>query len=165
MLVEVASLPALAEGSGLVVRAAGAWREGDVLPGLPGFIESPFSPMVAEAAERCLRLAYCGPEGKPETTTAIVIASTLGDVASATAVARAVATGGRVGPLLFFQAVPNAVAGHVAARWGLAGPVVCVASPRAGAEVAALLIADGDAAEALIVHCDQSADAVLVEAP
>ena len=38
--------------------------------------------------------------------------------------------GDRVGPLLFFQSVPNAVAGHVAARWGLTGPVVCLSGRR-----------------------------------
>jgi hypothetical protein len=60
------------------------------------------------------------------------------------------------------------VAGYVAARWGLAGPVACVASRRAGLAVAELLVADGDATSALIVHCEQTesppfAHAILLE--
>ncbi|WP_327287804.1 hypothetical protein [Streptomyces sp. NBC_01198] len=88
--------------------------------------------------------------------TAVVIVSALGDVAGAVRVAEAVDGGQRPGPLMFFQAVPNAVAGLVAARWGLCGPVVCVADGRAGVEVAALLIEDGDAEEALVVLVDQA---------
>jgi 3-oxoacyl-(acyl-carrier-protein) synthase len=91
-------------------------------------------------------------------------------VTSAVHVAHAVDSGGRVGPLLFFQSVPNAVAGYIAARWGLTGPVVCVASAEAGMDVAAALIEDGDAEEALVVLAEQagtagerdSASAVLV---
>jgi 3-oxoacyl-(acyl-carrier-protein) synthase len=69
--------------------------------------------------------------------------------------------GRRIVPLLFFQSVPNSAAGHVAARWGLCGPVVCV-SPAAdpageGRAVARLLIDDGDADEALIILAEQAA--------
>jgi hypothetical protein len=101
---------------------------------------------------------YPVPGAGPTTAcrTAVVVVSALGDVAGAVAVAEAVDGGRRPGPLAFFQAVPNAVAGLVAARWGLRGPVVCVADGRAGAEVAALLIEDGDADEALVVLVDQA---------
>ena len=80
---------------------------------------------------------------------------TLGDVASAVHVASAVDSGARLGPLLFYQSVPNAVAGYVATRWRLTGPVVCT-SPAAdelteGLAVARLLIDDGDCDEALVV--------------
>jgi hypothetical protein len=78
----------------------------------------------------------------------------LGDVASATHVARAVDQGQRIGPLLFFQSVPNAVAGYLAARWRLTGPIVCVGGLAAGLEIAAALIEDADADEALIVRVD-----------
>jgi hypothetical protein len=91
--------------------------------------------------------------------TAVVVVSALGDLAGAVHVAEVTDGGGRPGPLLFFQAVPNAVAGHVAARWGLTGPVVCVADTRAGLEVAALLLQDGDADEALLIRVDQAATA------
>ena len=53
---------------------------------------------------------------------------------------------------MFFQAVPNAVAGYVAARRG-AGRTRGVSrrSTAAGLDAAALLIEDGDADEALLV--------------
>jgi 3-oxoacyl-(acyl-carrier-protein) synthase len=130
-------------------------------PALAGFVVSSFSPLVAEAAERCLRAYHGEPPVEPArgARTALVIASPTGDVTSAVHVARCVDSGSRVGPLLFFQSVPNAVAGHVAARWGLAGPVVCV-SPAGdpmdeGLDVAALLMDDGDAGEALVVAVEQ----------
>jgi hypothetical protein len=90
----------------------------------------------------------------------MVLVSRYGDVTSAVLVAQAVDTGRRVAPLLFYQAVPNAVAGYLTARWGLTGPVVCVSpvgDPLAeGLCVAAGLIEDGDADEALIVTVEQS---------
>lgn len=140
----------------LVPLAAGCWPESadDQLPALPGFIESTFSPLVAAAAERCLQRVHGAPPVPAErgARTALIIASPNGDVAMAARVDDAVAGGPRLGPLHFFQAVPNAVAGYVAARWGLGGPMVCLGSPRAAFDVAALLIADGDADEALVIH-------------
>ena len=145
---------------GLTARSSAIWPRStqDALPGVPGFVDSSFSPLVAEVAERCLRAEYGEPpaEAGRGARTAIVVMSPLGDVVSARRVARTVASGGRVGPLMFFQSVPNAVAGHVAARWGLAGPVVCVSSTSAGVDVAALLMADGDADEALVVLVEQA---------
>src|ERR1044071_6722160 len=84
-------------------------------------------------------------------------------------VAHAVATGTRIGPLLFVQAVPNSVAGHIAARWGLRGPVVCLCpvtdAKAEGLAYARLLIDDGDADEVLVGDVEQaSAHAVLVGA-
>jgi len=160
-----------AAAAGLTVRATAAWPEStvdDAPPALPGFVVSSFSPLVAEAAERCLRKRYGAPPG--DSATAVILVSPLGDVTSAVHVAHAVDSGGRVGPLLFFQSVPNAVAGYIAARWGLTGPVVCVASAEAGMDVATALIEDGDAEEALVVLAEQagtagerdSASAVLV---
>ncbi len=127
---------------------------------IAGFIASSFSPLVAEVAGRCLR--QCDDDDLVEWAdrTAIVIASPTGDVVTAVAVARAVDAGSRVAPLFFFQAVPNAVAGHLAATWRLRGPVVCLspastdlAEPIA---VAADLLRDGDADAALIVVVTQS---------
>lgn len=146
----------------LIKISEGRWpvAPDDELPALPGFIASSFSPLVAEVAERCLRVHYGEPPVDPTRgeRTAIVLVSASGDAASAAQVARAVDTGARVGPLMFFQSVPNAVAGYIAARWGLGGPVVCLASPDSGLAVAALLIEDGDADEALIIFAEQVID-------
>ncbi len=152
-------LPVAAAAAGLRVLAAGRWpRSAADLepPALPGFVASSFSPLAAEAARRCLDAHRAGsPAELP--VTAVVMASELGDLAGAVQVAAAVDGGARLGPLLFFQAVPNAVAGHLAARRGLTGPVVCVGGAGAGLEVAELLLADGDAELVLLVLVEQSA--------
>lgn len=145
--------------AGLAVAAAAGWPQpGDGAPKpLAGFVVSTFSPLAAEVAERCLRAAHGEPPAAPARgeRTAVVVVSVRGDVATNTAVAQAVDAGRPAPPLLFFQSVPNAVAGYVARRWGLYGPVVClspVADPLAdGLAEAALLLDDGDADEALVL--------------
>jgi 3-oxoacyl-(acyl-carrier-protein) synthase len=143
--------------------------QGTVPPPLPGFVVSSFSPLVAAAAERCLTARHGKPPAEPRT--AIVLVSGSGDTGMAEHVAHLVEGGLRLGPLLFFQAVPNSVAGHVAARWGLRGPVVCLCptgDPKAdGLAQARLLVDDGDADEVLVVLVEQtgagdSAHALLV---
>ncbi|MGD0602561.1 MAG: hypothetical protein ABSA53_03045 [Streptosporangiaceae bacterium] len=153
--VAVIDLPALgsaAVAAGLTVLAAGCWPETDAdtaVKPLAGFIESTFSPLLAETAGRALGRR---PEpAAPDRVTAIVIATALGDVTSAAHVARAVDLGQRVGPLLFFQSVPNAVAGYLAVRWQLTGPIACVGGLGAGLDIAAALIEDADADEVLVV--------------
>ncbi len=147
----------------LVVLARSAWptADHDPLPGLPGFIVSSFSPLAAELAERCLRQYFGSPPADTNRAeqTAIVLASTTGDIATAVAVAQAVDQGRSVPPLLFYQSNANAVVGYVAARWGLAGPVVCTIPASDGLtdalEVATLLIEGGDAVAALVILADQ----------
>lgn len=130
-------------------------------PSLPGFVTSSFSPLVAVVADRCLQPVYGGPPAAQGETIAIVLVSRSGDRVSAEHVREAVAGGKRVGPLYFFQSVPNSVAGQVAARWGLHGPVVCLSptgdARRTGLDQAALLIADGDADRVLVVLVEQAA--------
>lgn len=168
----LAALHAAATAAGLSVASSASWPETDadseVTP-LPGFIESTFSPLIAEVAGRAL---HRRDHATPGAVTAIVLVTALGDVTSAARVAAAVDAGRRVPPLLFFQSVPNAVAGYLAARWHLTGPVVCVSGTSAGLEVAALLIDDADADEALVVRVDVSvtgdgdrAAAILVTSP
>ncbi|MCI4067120.1 beta-ketoacyl synthase chain length factor [Micromonospora sp. R77] len=127
-------------------------------PGVPGFVHSAFAPLVVAVAERCLRRYADPPAGR----TAVLLVSAHGDRSSAEHVRATVAAGGRIGPLFFYQSVPNSVAGHVAARWGLDGPVVCL-SPTgdpwaAGVAEADLLRYDGDADQALLVHVDAAPD-------
>jgi hypothetical protein len=149
-----AALHAAAAAAGLTILASACWPEtgsdGEVAA-LAGFIDSNFSPLLAQVAERALRRAQPRVDGP---VTAIVMVTALGDVTSAARVAAAVDAGKRVPPLQFFQSVPNAVAGYLAARWQLTGPVVCVSGTHAGLDVAALLIDDADADEALVVCVD-----------
>ena len=167
--------------SGLRILAEAHWPEypGDTVPPIAGFIVSSFNPLVAEAAERCLR-ARSGPQpaAARTTRTAILLASAAGDRATAQAIADAVREGRRVPPLLFFQSNPNAVLGHVAGRWGLAGPVVCISPlkptggglPAEALAAAEVLLRDGDADEVLVIAAEQGrapdetdrADAALV---
>jgi 3-oxoacyl-(acyl-carrier-protein) synthase len=153
--ISLGPLLAAATDAGLAVLSAACWPEAtadDQVPPLAGFIESAFSPLLAEVAARALRRR---PEPTvPDVVTAIVIVTALGDMTSATRVAAAVDAGQRVSPLLFFQSVPNAVAGYLAARWDLTGPVVCVSGMSAGLGIAALLIDDADADEALVIRID-----------
>jgi hypothetical protein len=126
-------------------------------PRVPGFIASEFAPLAADVAERCLRAHFGAPEhvGERGARTAIVLASPSGDHATAAAVASAVDARRRVSGLLFFQSVPNSIAGWIAARWRLCGPVVCTSpagDPLADAALTAeILIEDGDADGALVV--------------
>lgn len=149
-----------------VVLAKAEWPAGpddtvENLPRIAGFVVSDFSPLVAEVAERCLRTHYGTPPADP-VSTGVVLASVRGDVTTTDAVADALRDGRRVAPLLFFQSNPNAVVGHVTARWGLRGPVVCTSplgDPLAdGLAVAALLIEDDAATEVLVIAADLAAD-------
>jgi len=184
------SAAAIALAEGMAVLAGAHWpaHEGDELPVIAGFVTSSFSPLAAALADLCL-LDYFGSAPADQARgerTAIVLASSTGDLVTAAAIAAAVAQGRRVPPLLFFQSNPNAVAGHIAARWGLAGPVVCtipardaavgtsVSAPASALEQAraddlanaladavtsaALLIEDGDADAALVIAADSYLD-------
>jgi hypothetical protein len=134
--------------------AEGRWEGGEP-PGVPGFVVSAFNPMAVAAAERCLADA---PE-RPSRTGVVLVSD--GDRTSAEHVRRLVAEGKRIGPLLFFQSVPNSVAGWIAAKWDLRGPVVCVTD--GGFDEAELLIGDGDADQVLIVQVGaHEASAVIV---
>ncbi|SCF22573.1 Beta-ketoacyl synthase, N-terminal domain [Micromonospora viridifaciens] len=150
--------------------AEARWPEpGDGGPDpVPGFVHSVFAPLVVAVAERCLARRYGRRPAPAGNRTAVVLVSASGDRASAEHVRATVAAGGRVGPLFFFQSVPNSVAGHVAARWGLDGPVVCLSptgDPRAdGIAEAELLRYDGDADEALLVLVEQAPDGTPGEA-
>lgn len=145
-------------------RARAFWPEdGDGgAAGVPGFVHSDFAPVVVAVAERCLRRGY-GSAGVPAgVRTGIVLVSASGDLASARHVRATVEAGGRIGPLFFFQSVPNSVAGHLAARWDLRGPVVCLCPTgdpyTDGVAEADLLRDDGDADEVLLILIEQAPD-------
>ena len=109
----LAALHAAAAAAGLTVSSSASWPETEAdgnVTALAGFIESNFSPLLAEVAGRALR-SRDQPEASGKVT-AVVIVTALGDVAAATRVAAAVDVGQRVSPLLFFQSVPNSIAGY-----------------------------------------------------
>jgi hypothetical protein len=162
----VPRMPEEPSPAGVVMLAGAQWPEGtgDELPAIPGFVVSSFSPLVIEVARRCLSRYFGTPPADPirAECTAVVLASSTGDIATAAAIAAAVDEGRRVPPLLFFQSNPNASVGYLTARWGLAGPVVCTV-PEGDAmsdarHCATLLIEGGDADAVLIILADQARD-------
>ena len=83
----LADLHAAAAAVVLAVLSSATWPETDTdvkVPALPGFVESNFSPLLAEVAGRALRGRDQPPA--PGTVTAFVIVTALGDVTSATTV-------------------------------------------------------------------------------
>ena len=151
-------------GERLAVLAGAEWptpAETKLAPA-PGFVSSTFGPLVAHVGDRCLRQVFGPPPVDPVRgeRVAVMVVSVRGDLQTATATADALAHMTKVQPLLFFQSVPNAAAGRVAATWGLGGPVACtspVGDPLDDAlELVDELIADGDADEALVVLVEQA---------
>ncbi|MEV6122185.1 beta-ketoacyl synthase N-terminal-like domain-containing protein [Streptomyces sp. NPDC052077] len=137
-------------------------------PPLTGFVVSDFGPMAAEAADRCLWASYGDREELDAARrlragrTAVVLGSRGGDLETHTATAAAVDAGRPAAPLLFFQSVPNAIVGHIAKRWGLAGPVICFSPDDAtgdplgeALDIARFLVSGGDADEALVLLVEQ----------
>ncbi|MCF2528839.1 beta-ketoacyl synthase chain length factor [Yinghuangia soli] len=148
-----------AKASELTTLARSVWSgTGDERPpNLPGFTASPFGPLIAHVADLCLTGHYGAHPAPSEDgeDTAIVLVTQLGDMATEAAVVGSVDSGKTASPLLFYQSVPSAVLGVVAARWGLGGPVICI-SPvegnlEAGLELAELLVEDGSAGNVLLV--------------
>jgi hypothetical protein len=156
----------LSTATGVTIRHEYRWpdRPDAPVPALPGFILSSFSPLLAAVADGCLSEYYAEPSASAVSRqrTALVLVSRGGDRVSAEHVRSAVAGGQRLGPLFFFQSVPNSVAGQITAHWGLGGPVVCI-SPvgnplQDGMAEAALLMRDGDADEVLLLLVEQGSD-------
>jgi hypothetical protein len=168
--------PARLVPAGSVRLAAASWsgRSSAELPPVAGFITSAFSPLVAALAEECLSDYFGAPPAPPAfgEHIGVVLVSSTGDLGTSAAIAAAVQAGKRVPPLLFYQSNHNAVVGHLAARWGLLGPVACTMPGRAepasddadgcapspltralaeAAASAALLIEGGDADAALVI--------------
>ncbi|WP_371495536.1 hypothetical protein OG871_08385 [Kitasatospora sp. NBC_00374] len=124
------------------------------------FLHSRFPPLVAAAAEECLRRHYGeppAPAGRGERT-AVLLSSLGGDRTTAARVAEAVEAGALVAKPLLFQSAPTAALGLVTARWGLAGPVLSITPLgdrlKDGLTLAGRLLAVGEAAEVLLVCAD-----------
>ena len=153
--------------AGLTVLAEARWPDASVAEPepLPGFVYSSFSPLVAATAGRCLSRWYGAAPVPPGegARVALILASVRGDVVIARAIAQRVDGGGRMPPLLFSQSVANAVLGHIAALWGIGGPLLCtspVTDPQADAlALAASVLADGDADTALVVLAEPACTA------
>lgn len=95
----------------------GTGRDGDIpLPRLPGFVESAFSPLAYEVAARCLT-----ERPGDGSRTAVALASLMGDTTTADLASRRVVSGRVHNPLLFMQATPNSVLGHISREFRITG--------------------------------------------
>ncbi|WP_158889467.1 beta-ketoacyl synthase chain length factor [Amycolatopsis anabasis] len=92
-------------------------------PPVPGFVESVFSPVVYQAARRCL--ADRPGDGA---RTAVVLASTMGDATTLDLGSRLL-VGGRVhNPLLFMQSTANAILGQLSRDFAITGPLLSLST-------------------------------------
>ncbi|MFC8197742.1 hypothetical protein ACFUTV_20355 [Streptomyces sp. NPDC057298] len=115
--------PVLRTALGILASATathGTGRDDDIpLPRLPGFVESAFSPLAYDVARQCLT-------GHPGdgTRTAVALASLTGDTTTADLASRRMVSGRVHNPLLFMQATPNSVLGHISKEFGITGQML-----------------------------------------
>ncbi|MFC9502932.1 hypothetical protein [Streptomyces sp. NPDC057002] len=96
----------------------GIGRPDDIeLPRLPGFVESAFSPLAYEVARRCLAER----PGDGGSRTAVALAGLMGDTTTADLASSRMVAGRVHNPLLFMQATPNSVLGHMSREFGITG--------------------------------------------
>jgi hypothetical protein len=98
-----------------LLAAAVAAPSPDLAP-LPGFVESVFSPLAFDACRRCLEAHKV--DGA---RTAVVLASLMGDTATADLASRRLVAGRVHNPLLFMQATANSVLGYLGREFGITG--------------------------------------------
>jgi hypothetical protein len=90
-------------------------------PPVPGFIESPFNPLV----NLVLREAIGDRDVRRDT--GVLLGSVAGDGGTADLASRNLVTGRVRNPLLFYQSIPNSILGYVSREFGITGPMACVA--------------------------------------
>ncbi|QOV41384.1 hypothetical protein IM697_30770 [Streptomyces ferrugineus] len=102
----------------------GTGRDDDIpLPRLPGFVESAFSPLAYEVSRQCLteRPGDCS-------RTAVALGSLLGDTTTADLASSRMVSGKVHNPLLFMQATPNSVLGHISREFQITGQMFSISS-------------------------------------
>ncbi|MBE1501818.1 hypothetical protein H4696_008918 [Amycolatopsis lexingtonensis] len=142
----------------------GAAGEPVKLPKVPGFVESSFSPLVRAVVAQCLAGVTGGePLGAEGARTALVLATTFGDAATADLGSKLLAAGQVANPLLFYQSVPTTILGVVARDFGITGPTMCFSARHdlrgEALDLVDLLLADGEVDQVLLVGADLGADA------
>jgi hypothetical protein len=87
-----------------------------LLPRLPGFVESAFSPLAYEVSRQCLT-----ERPGDGSRTAVALATLMGDTTTADLASRRMVSGRVHNPLLFMQATANAVLGYTSQEFGITG--------------------------------------------
>ncbi|MGW2047260.1 hypothetical protein ACWCPF_19065 [Streptomyces sp. NPDC001858] len=93
------------------------------LPKLPGFVESAFSPLAYEVSSRCLT-----ERPGDGARTAVALAALTGDTTTADLAGSRMVAGRVHNPLLFMQATPNSVLGHISREFGITGQMFSVST-------------------------------------
>jgi len=119
-------------------------------PGVPGFVESAFGPLVYQAAQRCLST-----RPGDGARTAVVLASRMGDATTLDLGSRRLVAGQVHNPLLFMQSTANAILGHISRDFGITGPLLSLSTmDDIGTELRAtarLLFEDGELDRVLLI--------------
>ncbi|MFF3328641.1 hypothetical protein ACFYWX_03615 [Streptomyces sp. NPDC002888] len=114
----------------------GTGRDDDIpLPKLPGFLWSAFSPLAFEVSSRCLTERPDGGTSRSSeaesgggSRTAVALASLMGDTTTADLASRRMVSGEVHNPILFMQATPNSVLGHMSREFGITGQTFSLSS-------------------------------------
>ncbi|MGW1785316.1 hypothetical protein ACWCQQ_40440 [Streptomyces sp. NPDC002143] len=93
------------------------------LPKLPGFVESAFSPLAYEVSSRCLT-----ERPGDGAHTAVALAALTGDTTTADLASSRMVAGRVHNPLLFMQATPNSVLGHISREFKITGQMFSVST-------------------------------------
>ncbi|MFC5718949.1 hypothetical protein ACFP1Z_01980 [Streptomyces gamaensis] len=133
---------------------------GSELPDIPGFVLSVFSPLVNEAARRCLADPRVGEVAGPRT--ALLLGSVYGDSTTSDTASRNLVAGDVRNPLLFYQSVPTTVLGNIARDHGITGPTISLSAtgdPRHELrETAELLFLTDEVDAALLITVELAAN-------
>lgn len=133
---------------------------------VPGFIESTFNPLVYRIIQMHLE---SGNIHQPEKL-AIILASAMGDTATADCASRNLLAGQVHNPLLFYQSVPNSILGYASRQFGFTGRMTALAHQGDGLsallEIATLYSELPDVGQVLVIGVElhsTRADELLAE--
>ncbi|MEV8535748.1 hypothetical protein [Streptomyces sp. NPDC051211] len=145
------SVPASVVGRAAVVCTS----DEDAPPGVPGFIESRFSPLVRQAVDLCWSDAEPAEPGRLADRTAVLLLTSFGDATTTDLASRRLLEGQVRNPLLFYQSVPTSILGFITRELRITGPLTCLSvhdgSTREAFETAGLMLADGDVDQLLLI--------------
>ncbi|MER6916681.1 ketosynthase [Streptomyces sp. NPDC000594] len=128
---------------------------GEGPPGVPGFIESRFSPLVRAVVDGCV--ADADPDGfaRRADRTAVLLVTLFGDVTTTDLASRRMLAGQPHNPLLFYQSVPTSILGYVSRAHGIRGPITCLSAHAGSAgealETAELMLAEPTVDQLLLI--------------
>ncbi|WP_336320946.1 hypothetical protein [Streptomyces lavendofoliae] len=147
----ILSFPASVVGRAAVVSRGDA----DAPPGVPGFIESRFSPLVRQAVDLCWMDAERAGPSRLADRTGVLLLTAFGDSTTTDLASRRLIEGRVRNPLLFYQSVPTSILGFITRELGITGPLTCLSvhdgNAREAFETAGLMLADDSLDQLLLI--------------